>query len=136
MTSIISYRSKLLLIGVPLIAGTLVFARFKAPTETAAQTQGQQDAVQAELITATPSGFEPSEITRPQGRFLLAVDNRSGLHDLDLYLEHDTGARLNTTLSRKGKLKWRGILDLPAGRYVLRSANDAGWRCAITLVSR
>jgi len=34
---------------------------------------------EAELITITPHGFEPREIMRPQGRFLLMIDNRSGV---------------------------------------------------------
>jgi len=115
----------------------MIFAHWRGsplpPTRLALQQQSSDAAVEAELVTATPTGFEPGEITRPQGRFLLAVDNRSGLDQLDLYLERDTGARVNAALSRKGKLKWREILDLPAGRYVLRSTNDQTWRCDIDL---
>src|ERR1044071_9369456 len=32
---------------------------------------------ESELITITSHGFEPHEISRPSGRFLLMVDNRS-----------------------------------------------------------
>lgn len=92
--------------------------------------------VRAELITATPTGFEPVEISRPQGRFLLAVDNQSGLDGLDLYLERDTGTRVNAALTHRGKLKWREILDLPPGSYVVRAANDPSWRCDIRLMPR
>src|SRR5258705_7861593 len=46
------------------------------------QTPG--DRLDAELITLQPSGFEPSEITSPRGAFLLAVDNRSGLEEIEL----------------------------------------------------
>ena len=125
-----------------LTSGMLIFARWKSsdskPIQTSAQfqTPSADAPLEAELVTATPTGFEPAEITRPQGRFLLAVDNRSGLDELDLYLERETEGRVNVALGRRGKLKWREILDLPSGHYILRAANDATWRCSITLAPR
>jgi GGDEF domain-containing protein len=113
-----------------LLFGILVLAHWKridfAPTEAASIPQGQrpQTPLQAELVTITPNGFEPAEITRPQGRFLFAVDNRSGLDDVDLYLERETSGRVNVPLSRKGKLAWREAIDLPPGTYLLRASND------------
>src|SRR5262245_39054427 len=40
-----------------------------------------------ELITVKEYGFEPRQITRRQGLFLFAVDNRSGLETISLRLE-------------------------------------------------
>src|SRR6266508_4488481 len=37
--------------------------------------------IESELITITPRGFEPKEITRPTGEFLLVINNRSGLEE-------------------------------------------------------
>ena len=49
-----------------LISGALILAHFKrAPSEAAPVTDGSQAPVQAELITVTPTGFEPAELTRP-----------------------------------------------------------------------
>ena len=130
--------SKLLCLAVVLLSGTLILARWNPPTKPPATVQGQRsDAeIEAEVVTATPIGFEPAEITRPQGRFLLAVENAAGLSDLDLYLERETGGRVNVALSRRGRLRWREILDLPPGRYILRAANDESWRCSINLTPR
>ena len=126
-----------------LTSGTLIFARWKSSESRLVQTPAQspsssnsEEQFEAELVTATPTGFEPAEITRPQGQFLLAVDNRSGLNDLDLYLERETEGRVNVALGRRGKLKWREILNLPPGRYFLRAANDATWRCTFTITPR
>jgi len=123
-----------------LTSGGLIFAHWNSlassPKLLVSPQQRSDAQVEVELITATPAGFEPSEITRPQGRFLLAVDNRSGLDQLDLYLERETGSRVNAALSRKGKLKWRDLVDLPTGRYVLRAANDQAWRCDINMTPR
>ena len=122
-----------------LLSGTLIWARWKPPelrSSSPVQTQPPNTQLETELVTITPSGFEPAEITRPQGRFMLAVDNRSGLEDVDLYLERETAGRVNVAFSRKGKLAWRDTFDFPPGVYILRAANDESWRCAITITPR
>jgi hypothetical protein len=119
-----------LLVVLLLISGTLIWARWKGP-ELPLATQ-----LETEIVTITPTGFEPAEITRPQGHFMLAIDNRSGLSEVELYLERETGGRINVALSRKGKLAWRDTLDFPPGQYVLRAANDESWRCAISITPR
>ncbi|HEX6731550.1 MAG TPA: hypothetical protein VF074_16105 [Pyrinomonadaceae bacterium] len=125
-------------ISLLLVSGALILAHWKyaeVPTEVAvmAQAQSPPTELQAELITITPTGFEPAEITRPQGRFLLAIDNRSGLDEIEFYLERETGGRVDVPLSRRGKLAWREAIDLPRGTYILRAPNDESWRCRITL---
>ena len=128
-----------MLLALILTSGALVFARWKSSASAKSNApflQPGENELEAEIVTATPAGFEPSEITRPQGRFLLAIDNRSGVGELDLYLARQTGGRLNVVLGRKGKLAWRQVLDLPPGQYVLRTSNDESWRCNITLTPR
>ena len=119
-----------------LISGTLIWARWKAPDLRASNPTQTPAQLETELVTITPAGFEPGEITRPQGRFMLAIDNRSGLDEVDLYVERETVGRVNVALSRKGKLAWRETVDFPPGHYVLRAANDESWRCAITITPR
>jgi hypothetical protein len=92
--------------------------------------------VEAELITLTPSGFEPSEINRTEGRFLLAVDNRSGIREITLRLERENGGRLQEIRLPIGKLDWRHWVDLPPGRYILAEAGHSEWICSITITSR
>jgi len=120
-----------------LVSGVLILAHFKrAPSEAASVIDGPQAPVQAELITVTPTGFEPSELTRPKGRFLLAIDNQSGLDEVEFYFERETGGRLNVALSRRGKIAWREIVDLAPGSYVLRAMHDESWRCRITITAQ
>ena len=126
----------LLLVLLLLMSGTVIFASWKAPyaaNHPGSSLDQKSNQVEAEVVTITPTGFEPATIRRPQGRFLLAVDNRSGLSDVPLYWERETGARLNSTPTRTGKLRWRDIIDFPPGTYILRAANDESWRCRITL---
>lgn len=138
LPAILSHRSRLfLLLILLLISGTLIWARWKPRALQAGNPiQTQPPQLETELVTITPAGFEPAEITRAQGRFMLAVDNRSGLDEVDLYLERETGGRVNVALSRKGKLAWRETIDFPPGRYVLRAANDESWRCSIAITPR
>src|SRR5690349_7111127 len=49
--------------------------------------------IEAEVITILPSGFQPAQITRPAGKFLLAVENRSGLKSIDFQLDAQSGGR-------------------------------------------
>ncbi len=131
-----SHRLRLLLLLILLlISGTLIRARWKAP-ELRSSNPVQSPQLETELVTITPTGFEPVEITRSQGRFMLAIDNRSGLDEVDLYVERETVGRLNVALSRKGKLAWRDTFDFPPGHYVLRAANDQSWRCRIAITPR
>lgn len=130
----------LFLVLLLLISGTVIFASWKAPYlanhtffSVASSLDQKSNQVEAEIVTITPTGFEPATIRRPQGRFLLAVDNRSGLSEVPLYWERETGTRLNSTPTRTGKLRWRDIIDFPPGTYILRAANDDSWRCRITL---
>ena len=92
--------------------------------------------IESELITITPHGFEPREITRPQGRFLLMVDNRSGLDGIALRLDHESGNRLREARERREELDWSDELDLKPGHYVLSEANHPGWVCKITVTSQ
>ena len=140
---------RMLLIGlftVALVGGALSITRVfstssaasttRPPTANTIQETRSVARLESELVTITPTGFEPRDITRPQGPFILAVDNRSGLEEVDLFLEQVTGTRLNVSLTRKRKLAWRERIDLPLGTYVLKAANDASWRCRITIISR
>ena len=120
-----------------LVSAALILAHFKrAPSAAATVVQGPQAPVQAELITVTPTGFEPSELTRPKGRFLLAIDNQSGLDEVEFYFERENAGRVNVPLSRRGKIAWREIVDLTPGTYILRATHDESWRCRITITAQ
>ena len=89
--------------------------------------------LEAELITITPGGFEPGEITRPAGRFLLAIDNRSGLEDISLSLVRAAGSKLREQRVSRSKASWREVVDLTPGTFALTEANHPGWICRITI---
>lgn len=107
-------------------------ATFSGPASLV-QSNSKKEQIEAEIVTLKPSGFDPVVLTPRQGRFLLAVDNQSGVHDLVLRLERERGDRLHEVHKARGDLAWRKLVDLPAGNYLLREANHADWICHITI---
>lgn len=96
---------------------------------------GSSNPGEVELIDLWRSGFEPREITRPAGRFLLGVNNRTELTDLSLVLADGSGR--SASGKRLVNLKtWRQVLDLPPGAYALREADHRDWVCRITITER
>ncbi len=91
---------------------------------------------ESELITITPHGFEPREITRLQGRFLLLVDNRSGLSATSLALTREAGARTHEMRVPREEPNWSDVVNLPPGRYVLTESDHPRWTCLITITTQ
>jgi hypothetical protein len=86
-----------------------------------------------ERITVNEYGFVPRQISRRQGLFLFAVDNRSGLESISLRLERADGSLARQMDIYASSPDRRDILDLPAGDYVLTEAGNPQWRCQITV---
>jgi len=107
-----------------------------AGAENQTQTTPTAVRIETELVTIRPHGFEPEEITRLDGPFILAVDNRSGLEEVALRLAGVAGNRLKEVIIPRKKLNWRDALDLPPGRYVLTEANHPDWICRITITAK
>ena len=103
---------------------------------TLSQQREKQVRLETELITLQPSGFEPNEIRRPQGPFILGVDNRAGVEAIELQFMRVDGQRLNALQTRKRKVSWREVVDLPPGQYLLSVANHPEWTCNVTILPR
>ncbi|MGH9908268.1 MAG: hypothetical protein ACRD8U_22105, partial [Pyrinomonadaceae bacterium] len=75
----------------------------------------QRNVIGGESITLTPRGFQPVEISRGPGRFVLNINNRSGVHEVTFVLTHEAGNRMREMQFARGKLSSRELLDLPPG---------------------
>jgi hypothetical protein len=91
--------------------------------------------VETEIVTILPDGFEPTQITRPVGRIMLMVNNRSGLGAVTFRLDLDPGIRLLDVTVPRTKLDWVDMVDLIPGSYVLSEANHPDWVCHITITA-
>lgn len=98
--------------------------------------------LEAELITVRPTGFDPAEIRRPLGAFILMIENRSGTDLGPLRLEAvETGqptpaSRISQTRISKEMLNYGERLELPPGYYRLRQIENPGWSFTISISSR
>lgn len=88
--------------------------------------------VEVELLTVRPYGFEPSEITRPKGPFVLLIDDRSGKESSSLSLQRLTGESVREVRTKRNKSDWHELLDLQPGEYVV--TGDSGARCRLTIL--
>jgi hypothetical protein len=116
-------------------AGLDASGRRNAAFNESAQNKRAGRQVETELITIRPSGFEPSEVTRPAGEFILMVENRSG-RGADLHLYSETGARLREVMSSDEEPDWNDVMDLHPGRYTLTDASLPELECHITVTAR
>jgi len=112
------------------------FAAYLKADATLSQQRQKQARVETELITLQPSGFEPGEIRRPQGAFILGVDNHAGVEAIELQFMRADGQRLNALQSPKRKVSWREVVDLAPGEYLLAVANHPEWTCKVTILPR
>ncbi len=103
---------------------------------SALDTSSSKPRIETEVITLLPTGFNPSEITRPHKRFLVVVDNQSGLEEITLRLDRVAGRRVREVRRRREEMLWRQVEDLPPGEYLLNEANHPDWTCRITIKPR
>src|SRR4030095_2464050 len=93
-----------------------------------------QGRLRSELVTAFPHGFEPDEITRPRGPFMLCVDNRAGIEGLSLRLiSSETRGLVHAEPIQKGRSGTNKVLNPAPGVYILTEASHPGWSCTLTI---
>jgi len=97
-------------------------------------TPDQKNDLEIELITLRPEGFEPLQITRPKGPFVLLVDDRSGKEGSTLKLVRVNGEQLRSPNTNRKKSEWYDVLDLQPGDYLLSDTQNPERRCQITLL--
>jgi hypothetical protein len=88
---------------------------------------------EVDVVTITPEGFEPQEIVRPAGPFLLSVSNRSGIESLDLHLETEQRGKLREKSLPLETPYWREVINPPPGRYVITEANHPEWTFSLII---
>lgn len=133
-------RGVLLSFAILAAAAAIALTITASPHPPDAPPQGQHpqkgERLEVEYVTLTRAGFEPAEITRPRGRFMLAVSNRTRLEGIEVRLEREAGGRLHAARIPSMKRNWIEKMDLPPGRYQLTEAGNPGWKCLITITPR
>ena len=117
----------------------------KTPTEVI-QQQIRPEAtttpipITVEPLTLTEEGFFPRAFSHPKGRFILAVNNRTRLDELNLVVSRDNGSQ-GREKQKDAKVlhqqpDWNDEFDLNPGDYVITEASNPKWECKITITSK
>jgi hypothetical protein len=109
---------------------TLDLSRIERAQETSTSR------IEVEILKIEPSGFQPAEISRPAGPFVLIIRNRSGAQGLLLRLRRRGAEGFREIQLSRRRTIWRGQLDLPAGTYVLAEVNHPQWVLNINISPR
>ena len=96
----------------------------------------QKSDLMALPIALRMNGFNPQEITRPAGNYLISVTNLTGLPDLTFQLDRENGERLHSAKVPKGKRSWREHVRLTPGDYVLSVTELPELTCRITITAQ
>lgn len=113
-----------------LVVGIGLYVRSAAHAE---RTQTSPE-LEVELVTLRPFGFEPAEINRSKGPFVLFVDDRTNSEASSLILQRVTGERLQQVKTSRNKSEWNAVIDLPPGHYVMTTTANSEARCQITIL--
>ncbi len=117
-----------------LLAGVVVFGvrRRTTPMPTAG-LKPEQAKFEVERITLREWGFEPKQIDRRPGPFLLVLQNQSGLPEVELSLIAESGHMRQGIPDTRNALTWKQRLELPPGTYLIKEAGHPDWQCQITI---
>jgi hypothetical protein len=76
------------------------------------------------LFTIRSGGIEPAEVELTEGRYVIAVDNRSGIDEVRLAINRGGAGRLKEAKLTRKQPGWRNVFDLKPGRYTVIKINS------------
>jgi hypothetical protein len=126
----------IVLLGIGVRGGMKEFPSGPSSPSSNTVVQPPAEKLVAELVTLTETGFAPSEIVRPMGTFLLVVDNRSGMQEVEFRLDRVAGGRVHQARISRHQVDWMERFTLPPGTYLLSEANRPEWTCRLTVTAR
>lgn len=139
----------LITLGAMMVLGIIGLAwsrqLWKTPVPTVAteisatvQTTTNPSPVKVISITVNPDGFSPSDVEVPEGLYLVDINDRTGLPEINVQLGNLNTKKLKEAKPAKDKqgriLKmqdYRGLFSLENGQYTITEANHPKWSLKI-----
>ena len=88
--------------------------------------------IQVETFTLGFDGFEPKQIDRRPGPFVLGINNYTRSR-ASFELVREDGNRVHEIKWPSGQTRYRKLMNLPAGDYRLRDVNHPDWTARIII---
>ena len=103
-----------------------------SPAVTGPSLQESEETLQ---LVIGDGGFEPAQVTRRPGKFLLTADDRRSDRSqrLTLRLSREGGEQLRDIEVPAGVTDWAEEIEVPVGRYVVGEVNHPTWSCLIVV---
>lgn len=105
--------------------------------------QAASSPVKVISITVNPDGFSPSEVEVPEGLYLLDINNRSGLLDINVQLGNLNARKLQEVKPSKDKeghivktQDYRGLFSFENGQYTITEADHPKWSLKIKVTPK
>jgi hypothetical protein len=96
--------------------------------------QGKKDQrLEIEDVTITPDGFEPQQLERTAGPFILSVNNQSGVDALNIRIETERHERFREKTLPLLTPYWRERIDPPPGKYIITEENHPEWTLTVII---
>jgi hypothetical protein len=89
--------------------------------------------IQVQTFTLGFNGFEPKEIDRRPGPFVLGINVYNRTSDTSFELVREDGNRVHEVKWPQGQPRYRKLMNLPPGRYLLKEVNHPDWTARITI---
>ena len=89
--------------------------------------------IQVETFRLGVNGFEPKQIERRPGPFVLGIDNYDRFGAAAFELVHKDGNRVHEIKWPIGQNRYRKLMNLPPGNYLLRDVNHPDTTAQITI---
>lgn len=89
-----------------------------------------QDELDEVSLILGPEGFTPGEVRRPAGRFMLSVDNRSGLNNVTFVLRRGDGNKVLEIKVSDRHGDWSEMIELQPGKYTFSEVSHPDWKCS------
>jgi hypothetical protein len=103
-------------------------------SRTALTPQGKKDQhLEIEDVTITPDGFEPQQLERTAGPFILSVTNQSGVDALNIRIDTEQHERFREKTVPLLTPYWRERIDPPPGKYIITEENHPEWTLTVII---
>lgn len=114
-------------------------SNYSPALKAAAQAQETPSPVpyEVEVVTIYPHRFIPAELTLPNKKFLLVVNNRAQLETMNLSVSRVNGnEKLKEVAVSRKEHDFNDVIDLPPGDYLLTEASMPNAGCKITITNK